>query len=104
MFSRARIKRHAKTLGITYESLKTKLDPLSQQFRNCYLARDWGRCVEVIKAQNKVLQLYPVVDYVQDDSGEEIALLEILEKVSPSVFELVLERYLSHYVEELVSR
>lgn len=102
MFSRGRIKRHAQTLGVSYESLKSRLDPLSRNFRDCCLAKDWDGCLQAIKGQNKLLQLYPnPIDYVQTDFDEDVALLSILEKVSPTAFELILKDYLSVHCERL---
>jgi hypothetical protein len=94
MFSRRRIKYHAQVLGMSYEDLKSQLDPLSKSFRDRYMAGDWRGCVEVVKLQNRLLRLCPV-ESVQDDSLENVVVMTVIKIVSPSLFQLIIEKYLS---------
>jgi hypothetical protein len=39
--------------------LKRKLSELDKEFLACACARNWGGCLDVIRAENNLLQIYP---------------------------------------------
>jgi hypothetical protein len=90
----SRIKFFAEQVGLGASELKNKLQELDRQFQECSLQRDWMGCLAAIKKQNRLLGLCPIETDSDEDDG--IALLTAIRIVSPTVYNSIIQKFLTH--------